>query len=267
MKLGTTSYAFRYLLQDPGRAPSLAAIVERTRSYGLSRLQICENARPLELSDKEWSAFLQQAFDNELEIQLGCKTLDMECLERHLERAAGTPSRMLRIVLEEDPASPPGRSELAAFLDEATPKLEKSGVRLAIENYFAIPSGLLADVVAPYPPSIGFCLDSANSLRKFEPPAYVLKCLGSRAFCFHLKDFKVTGDNVGFSVRGAPLGTGDFDLEEFLQGIFSLQDTPEIFLENWVPATGCWEADVEADARWLQESLAHLRGRLAHRGV
>ena len=139
---------------------------------------------------------------------------------------------------------------------------------MAIENYFAIPSLVLVDIVRPYSSSlVGFCVDTANSLRNFEPSEKVLRLLGPRAFCYHIKDYKVAGDNVGFSVGGAPLGTGDLALDEFLDAVFALNPSPEIFLENWVPASGHRETDVEADARWLQESLLNIRERLAGRGV
>ncbi len=267
MKLGITSYAFRYLLQDPKSAPSLRKIVEMTRSNGLDRLQICENAQPTKLPLGDWRDLLRCAGDMGVEIQLGCKTLNIEVLDVHLERAADTLSKTLRIVLEEDGEPPPMRSRLEAFLQQAVPMLGNASVRLAIENYFGIPSQVLAEIVSPYSSSsVGFCVDTANSLRKFEPPEYVLKLLGPRAFCYHIKDYKVTGDNVGFSVGGAPLGNGDLSLDEFLDAVFALGAPPEFFLENWVPACGQREADVAADARWLQESLVNLRERLRRKG-
>jgi sugar phosphate isomerase/epimerase len=246
----------------------LRRIVELTKSYGLDRLQVCENAQPTKLPHSAWRDLIQCAAQEGVELQLGCKTLNIETLKAHLERVAGTLNKTLRIVLEEDGEPPPTRSRLETFLERAAPLLEKAASKLAIENYFAIPSHVLAEIVGPYPSSsVGFCVDTANSLRKFEPSEYVLKLLGSRAFCYHIKDYKVAGDNVGFSVGGAPLGKGDLALDKFLDAVFARNPSPEFFLENWVPATGRRETDVEADALWLQESLLNLRERLSHRGV
>lgn len=266
MKIGTTSFSFRTLLRDARRAPSLFEVAEQCRELGLAGLQICENARPLELSWREWETLIRQGADAGLEIQLGCKTLDREVLDRHLERAAAVPARMLRVVLEEETGALPGRTHIADFIRDVLPKLEKQNVRLAIENHFDVPSKVLADVIAEYSsPLLGFCIDSANSLRSFEPAAYVLDYLQPRAFCYHVKDFRVVGDQLGFRVAGAPLGKGDLLLDEFLDRIFAREDRPQLFIENWVTATGEWETDVAEDAAWLRESLDTLRERLRSR--
>jgi sugar phosphate isomerase/epimerase len=138
-------------------------------------------------------------------------------------------------------------------------------MKLAIENHFDIPCRVLAEVAGAYPPArVGFCIDTANSLRNFEPPERVFDLLDTRAVFFHLKDYRVRGTNVGFSVDGAPLGTGDLDLSSALHRIFAATEDPQVFIENWVPASGDHEADVEADRRWLEESLANLVRRLPY---
>jgi len=267
MKIGTTTFGFRYLLQDPLRAPPLSTVVDRARSCGLECLQICENARPLELSAGEWKALLSTAAALGLEIQLGCKTLDPEVLARTMERAAMIPSGTVRIVLEEDGGPHPSRESIAQFLDRSMPRLEAFGMKLAIENHFDIPCRVLAEVAGAYPPArVGFCIDAANSLRNFEPAGRVFDLLGPRAVYYHLKDYRVHGTNVGFSVEGAPLGTGDLDLGGVIDRILAIDVEPQVFIENWVPASGDREADIEADRRWLEESLANLVKRLpAHR--
>ena len=265
--IGTTSYGFRYLLLDPRRAPPLASILEQARAVGLDCLQICENARPLELSAKEWDDLLRRARDLGLDIQLGCMTLGIATLERYLERAVSIPSNLLRIVLEEEGHWRARRDEMVAFLDAAMPRLEARGVRLAIENHFHIPCRTLAEVAAAYPASlVGFCIDSANSLRNFESPEQVLDLLGSRGLMFHLKDYKVSGSNVGFSVAGAPLGTGDLDVSGFVRRALAVTPHPPIFLENWVPSSGDPATDVAADAHWLKQSCEYLKNMLAASG-
>ncbi len=88
--------------------------------------------------------------------------------------------------------------------------------------------------------------------------------LPPRGGFYHLKDYRVRGTNVGFSVEGAPLGTGDLDLSGVLHRVFAIAADPQVFIENWVPASGNHEADVEADRRWLEESLANLSRRLPY---
>lgn len=265
VKIGTTSYGFRYLLLDEQRAPSLVSIVESARGFGLDCLQVCEDARPLDLSPDQWHDVLHAARNLGIEIRMGCMTLNLDTLDRYLERAAMIPDTSLRIVLEEPGRGRPARVEIERFLEAAAPRLRDTGITLAIENHFDIPCRMLAELAAPYPPSlIGFCLDSANSLRNFESPDQVFDYLGGRAMFYHLKDYKVSGTNVGFTVTGAILGTGDIDLKGFLERVFARTPDPLILLENWVPSTGDRDADVEADARWLRAAVESL-GRVLER--
>lgn len=262
--IGTTSYGFRYLLMEPRQAPPLVAIVDETRALGLGTLQICENARPLDLTLPQWKALLDRARDIGLEIHLGCMTLTQNVLDRYLERAAAIPDDTLRIVLEED--APPTRGQIGAFLDSAVPKLERAGMRIAIENHFHIPCRTLAEAVSAYPVErVAFCLDSANSLRSFESIDQVWGLLGPRACMYHLKDYCVTGSNVGFSVSGTPLGTGDMDVAGFLDRVFARDPRPAIYLENWVPSSGYRDTDIAADREWLRQSLANLKPMIAAR--
>jgi L-ribulose-5-phosphate 3-epimerase UlaE len=264
MKIGATSFAFRYLLLDPTRAPRLEVVVERAHGLALDCLQICENARPLDVPGGEWEAFLERAHSLGMGIQLGCKTLDPSILERYLKLASGISSRTLRVVLE-DEDGPPTQERIDGFLGPAARLAETYRMRLAIENHFDLPVRQLIAAVSPFPSDLlGFCVDAANSLRRFEPVEYVFDSLGPRAYCYHLKDFKVSGSNVGFAVTGAPLGQGDLNLDWVLDYIRRAQSEPEIYLEAWVPSTGVWERDVQTDWEWLSQSLGTLRNRVLH---
>lgn len=267
MKIGTTSFGFRYALLDAALAPPLAAILERARAAGLAVLQICENARPMTLDDAQWDALVRTGEELGVEVQLGAKTLDPAAIAAHIARAARTPSRMLRVVLEKEGGPPPPPAQLASLLAAVWPCLRESGVRLAIENHFDIPSSRLAAAVQPYPPEhIGFCVDTANSLRNFESPEAVMDLLGPRAFCYHIKDFAVDGNLLGFTVSGAPLGAGRLDLDGILDRILARHPEPRLFVENWVPPTGDRESDIAEDARWLAQGADELLRRLRARG-
>jgi sugar phosphate isomerase/epimerase len=193
-------------------------------------------------------------------IGLGCKTTRPDVFRAYIARACRLPDRMLRLVFEEESGAPPARADIERFLRDAAPELESAGVRLAIENHFDVPSALLADAVRPYPAElIGFCVDTANSLRNFESPEHVLDLLGDRAFCYHITDFSVRGHLLGFAVEGAVLGAGALKLEAFLQRVFARNPEPDLYVENWVPATGDREHDIREDDLWLRQSLKRLR--------
>lgn len=260
MTIGTTSFGFRYQLLDPARAPSMQDLIRQALALELDALQICENARPLALHEAEWRDLIAFAGENRLLIGFGCKTTQAPVFEQFLALARLTPGRTLRLVFEEESGSPLSRECVDTFLRSAAPRLLNAGVRLAIENHFVLPSRTLREAVEPYPESlIGFCVDTANSLRNFESPEQVLELLGPRALCYHIKDYGVQGHVVGFEVGGAPLGRGKLRLRPILQAILEKQAEPEIYLENWVPPSGDRDADMANDERWLKESLAFLK--------
>ena len=179
MRAGTTSSGFRYQLLDPAQSPPLAVIVAEAAGLGLARFQVCENARPLSCPRGGWEAMLDRAAAAGIEIGLGAKTLDIGVFRRYVELAASVPNRTLRLVLEEDGGAPPTRAGVEEFLRAAVPLVETAGLRLAVENHFDVPSKILAEVAAGYPADLlGFCVDTANSLRSFESPETVLDLLG-----------------------------------------------------------------------------------------
>lgn len=260
IKTGATTYVFRYELSAAESAPRVADLLGKARSVGLERLQICENARPLAIDVAGWAAIERLARDLGIEIGLGCMTLDPGAVCEYLDRVAAIRGSMLRIVLERAGAGPLSVEQIRAFLDRIVPELESRDVRLAIENHFDIPCRILAQAVADYPRErVGFCVDVANSLRNFEDCDTVLDLLGDRALCYHFKDYRICGSNVGFSVTGAPFGEGLLDWRRLFRRIFAHTPSPEIYLETWTPSSGDQKADVSMDAQWLRTSLGNFR--------
>ena len=167
--IGATSYVFRYVLSDPSVAPTIRELIAQAAAEGLDRLQICENARPLDLSCAEWTAVKKEADRIGLQLSLGCMTLDPAVVEQYLDRVQAIDGSMLRIVLERNGPSRLTLEQIRQFLDGLVPALERRRVRLAIENHVEIPAQMLAESVVAYPGAlIGFCIDVANSLRNFE---------------------------------------------------------------------------------------------------
>jgi 3-oxoisoapionate decarboxylase len=259
--IGATSYVFRYLLSDPTRAPRLDDLLLLARKAGLESFQVCENARPLSASPKEWIQLARQANDLGLDLSLGCMTLDSEIIFNYLDRIEAIGGNYLRLVLEREGEPALTLERIRRFLDGIVPQLEARKICLAIENHFEIPSRLLAEATNAYPASlIGFCVDVANSLRNFEDTNTVLDLLNPRAICYHLKDYVVAGSNVGFAVSGAPLGEGRIGVRELIRRICrNHKSMPQMFIETWTPVTGHWEVDVDKDAIWLAASIENLR--------
>ncbi|HMO26251.1 MAG TPA: TIM barrel protein [Tepidisphaeraceae bacterium] len=157
----------------------------------------------------------------------------------------------------------PGRETVVSLLEQVVPVLERRDAVIAVENHFAISCADLASWCAPFPADrVGFCLDTANSLRRFETIEMVLDRLLDRALCYHVKDWRLVGSNVGFRVEGAYLGEGDLPLDPLLRRLFRRESAPRIYLENWPPATGSRRIDIETDDRFMRKSIAAMRAAL-----
>jgi sugar phosphate isomerase/epimerase len=258
--IGTTSYGYRYQLLDEREAPPLPVLVRQTRAAGLEALQICENARPLQAGEGEWRDTVRAAGDEGVALHVGCMTLDPEVLARYLDRASAIDgAAAVRIVLEDESGQAPSRDRLERFLAAAAERAIAAGMMLALENHFHVPCRTLLALAGAYPPDVmAFCIDSANSLRNWESAEQVFDLLGERAAFYHLKDYRVHGSNVGFEVTGAPLGEGALDLAGCVARMRARHETPLVFLETWVPASGDRRIDLATEADWLARSRAAM---------
>ncbi len=262
MKIGTTTFGFRYSFLDRANSMKLAEVIRQVRAAGVERLQVCENVHPLEISKSDWDDARRCAADLGVELQLGCKTLRPETVENYMRLAEELQCNQLRIVMEEH-AEHATRENAVPLLENIVPKMRAAGMRLAIENHFDIPSALLVELAAEYAAKdVGFCVDTANSLRSFEPTHEVFDLLGSRAFCYHLKDFRVIGGMISFSVVGTPLGEGQLDLDACLKYIFDNTPDCPLFVETWTPGENDRAGDAARELDWLQRSVTNLRGAL-----
>ena len=262
IRIGTTTFGFRYSFLDPKLAPPLTAILQQARKVGVERLQICENTRPLELNRSQWREVLKCANDLGMELGLGCKTLNPAVVEQYMERAAWMSCDTLRVVMEEGDAHATPESAKQLF-DAVVPRMQAAGMRLAVENHFDISSTTLVELAGRYPADVvGFCIDTANSLRSFERPMEVLQLLQPRAICYHLKDYRVIGTMVSFAVEGAPLGEGQLDLDGCLKAILAKDPAPHLYVETWTTSVGNRDTDIATEADWLDRSVKGLRRRL-----
>jgi len=264
VRLGTTSFGFRYSFLDPKLAPPLTAILPAARKEGVERFQVCENTRPLEMGPRAWQDAIRCAADLGIELGLGCKTLRASVVQQYIKLAEIIPTRRLRIVMEEDDGTHATPELARKLFAEAVPLLARAGMQLAVENHFDIASSTLLDLAGQYPADVvGFCVDTANSLRSFEKPSEVLDLLMKRAYCYHLKDFQVVGTKIAFGVVGAPLGEGHLDLDGCLRRILAHDGDAEIYAETWTTSVDDRDRDIAAEADWLRRSMKNLRDRIA----
>ena len=139
MKIGTTTFGFRYAFLDPASSPRLTKMIQQSAEAGIERIQICENVRPLEVSKSKWSEARRCAQDMKVELQLGCKTLRAEVVGKYISLAqelscehCGSSSKILTNICM------PRARVLPPFAEAIVPKMQAAGMRLAVENHFDI---------------------------------------------------------------------------------------------------------------------------------
>jgi len=96
----------------------------------------------------------------------------------------------------------------------ALPHVEKTGVKLALENHtdaFSEEVLWLLDQIDH--PQIGACIDTVNALHVTENPITAIRNLAPRAFTNHFRDNQIIIEPWGFRLTGAAVGEGDLDME------------------------------------------------------
>ena len=87
MKIGTTTFGFRYSFMDPANSPKLAEVIRQAKKRASSG---CRCARtPARWKCRKWRVGRSSPLGAELgvELLLGCKTLLLEVVERYLRLA------------------------------------------------------------------------------------------------------------------------------------------------------------------------------------
>jgi sugar phosphate isomerase/epimerase len=154
-----------------------------------------------------------------------------------------------------------------AGIRQVLPTLERRGVMLALENNEAFSaeefSRLIHRIASP---SVGICLDTANSLGRPETLQTVVGRLAEHAIMLHAKDYDIrrVDTRMGFSVVGKPVGEGRVDFEFVLAELERHGRTGiSVIIEHLPPFVGTIEEFIEIEQDWLARSVRFLRSKLS----
>ncbi|SKA85518.1 Sugar phosphate isomerase/epimerase [Paucidesulfovibrio gracilis DSM 16080] len=115
---------------------------------------------------------------------------------------------------------------------EVLPKLEETGVRLALENHTeTFADEVLWLINRVNHPLVGACVDTVNSMGVLENPEYATEVLAPYAFSNHFCDHKLDRDQFGIRFHGVALGDGDIDCFKTLNTIIENSPTDRITFE------------------------------------
>lgn len=282
MKIGIGTYSLFWELPERNPEPlGIAGMLDRASQLGGEVFQICDDPRVEELDAMQLQELRERAEILGLELELGTRTIGREHLDRYLDIAEALGVRTLRSMIQSQEIAA-GAPAAVAELRRTLPRLENTGITLALETYEQLPTPVLLEVIAQLDsPLVGVCLDPANCVSALEHPKQVVESCASRTVNLHVKDFAFARqeDWVGFTFSGAPLGQGLLDLDHELSAVYGAgtpgtgkrsasttgtatrpgRGSPSAIVEHWLPWQGDLETTVATERAWTERTLTALR--------
>jgi sugar phosphate isomerase/epimerase len=274
MRLGVSSFAYRYAMAYPPNPLDPAGVLARAADLGLAAVQFCDNISLDELPPEHIRELVAASRDLGVAIEVGVRGLDpAQAAQRarlitNLDLCLAVGCRTLRLALDPmdlDHTRQRGdaeaiRAALAAFL----PELHARGLRLALENRLYLPTAEMAALLAAInDPALVTCVDVANSLGLMERPLESAANLAPWAAQMHVKDFVVAKVPVGYHVTGRPIGEGWLDLPAVLATLGPRRQAMAFFIEQWMEPEPTPEATLDKEQRWVAQGAHALRAMLS----
>ena len=248
----------------PATPMSALEIVDEARALGLELVQFADNLPLHELDEGGLEALAAHARDAGVTLEIGQQGADAALLERYLEIAGTLGASLVRMALDAADAAT-SQAQLETAFARAAERAENRGVVLALENHFGFPSSRLAALVAAVDrPSLGVCLDVANSICAGEWPRETVERLAPHAVNLHLKDYDIVPDpyGVGFRIVGVPLGEGRTEIDRVLGEVSRSGRDCIVVLEHWLPGDADLAELTGRERDWIARSVETARRHL-----
>ena len=264
MKLGIGTYSYMWAIGFEGARPrrplTAVGLLEKARQLGVHLVQVGPNLPLDDMGHADLDAFVGQAREWGIELELGTRGIETEHLTRQVQSARRIGATLLRTIPEVDGGTP-ARAAIPAYLNAIRPLLEGQGIRLGLENGKIAAEELRWVLDAVGSPQVGVVLDTANSLAVGEGWRQVARTLAPYTNCLHVKDFAVERcwHMMGFTVEGRPAGKGQLDVPWLLDTLRAAGARFNVVLELWPPAQSVLEDTITVEQTWNEESVAYLR--------
>jgi len=268
IRLGISSYTFPWSIgvagDEPATPMSAADLLTRARDLGVMVVQVADNL-PLHLhTSSELASLNYQARSSGIQVEIGTRGISEENILRYLDIAVLFGSPILRVVVDEAGCEP-SPAQIVSLLGRHEAGFRRAGVTLAIENHDRLSSAVLAGIIESLGQEwVGICLDTVNSLGALEGPDLVIQRLGPLAVNLHVKDFVIirSNANMGFDVRGCPVGAGRLDLERLFRSVGGPLREITAVLELWTPRQATIAQTVALEESWARRSFDVLAREL-----
>lgn len=260
--LGTYSFFWQHSSEAP-EPLSLPSMLRRTRDLGVGVFQVCDYLPILGYSAAELRGLRALADELGITLELGTRGVQQEHLSTFLGLADVLGATVVRSMVN-TAEHRPTMAEAEALLRASLPSYEAAGVTLALETYEQISStDLVALVETVGSEHLGICLDPANSVAALELPRDVVVRTAPYVKNVHVKDFAFTrrGGWVGFTLEGAPLGTGLLDYDHLVSAVQPDARGINQIIEHWLPWQGSFEETSRLENLWNEQNIAYLRSK------
>lgn len=265
MKIGLGSYAYRWSIgihdHQPPEPLTPLDLLHRASGLGAEVIQYADNMPLHRVSAADIQQLAEESKRLDVEIELGAQGLNGDLLATYLDLAETLDTTLIRLSLDAEDAT----KTLDRIERELSPVLARcrdQGVRLAIENHFHFPSPkLLAILQRIEHPSLGICLDVANSIAVQEWPQETIELLAPYAQNLHLKDYRIQLDpyGVGFQITGTPLGQGQLDIGMVFDALAASGRDVNVILEHWMPRGVSPAETLRMEDDWIRQSVRAAR--------
>lgn len=274
MKLGINSYTLMWSIGFQGANPAYPdkaarpahpltamGLLERAHRFGLNLLQTGPNLPFDTLAEAEQDAFIQQAKQWNIELELGTRGLDTPFLIKQVALAKRMGARLIRTLPEIEGKYAVDARLIPPVVRQILPVLEREGIRMAIENGRTPAADLRAALDEIGSPQVGVVLDMVNSLAVPEGWKAVTQLLAPHTMCVHYKDFTIrrAWHMMGFICEGTPSGKGMVETGWLFDQLRASPYDFNVIIELWPPEQETLEQTIALEEAWLQESVPYMR--------
>lgn len=242
---------------------TLADLVLEAHDLGIPVVQICDYPQIETWSDEALAELKQAADGVGIRFELGTRGVERAHLTRYLEIASSLDVSFVRTMIK-DVETPAARDLVVAAIWDALPGFIAQGVSIGLETYEQVASqDLLAVVEAVDSPSLGVCLDPANSVARLEHPDDVVARLADHVLNIHVKDFVFLRQQglVGFMLASCPLGEGMLDYDGIIERVQPATRGINQIIEHWLPWQGTSAETCRLEKEWTQHNINVLRSK------
>jgi 3-oxoisoapionate decarboxylase len=265
MKLGISSFTYGWAVGVEGNMPlqpmNEQDLIEQTLAFGLRCLQVGDNL-PLHSLSKERLGVFKQIIDKQvIRVEIGARGMTENHLQTYLELAKFLNAPLVRFVIDSS-GYEPDTKEIIRLINNALSFLRQNQIVLGIENHDRMKAKELAQIMETVGSNlVGICLDCVNSMGAGEGLEYVAEMLAPYTVNLHLKDFVVQRlpHKMGFTVVGAPAGTGLTNVPFLLEKIAPYKRCQSAILEQWVVPENGIEASIAKEKAWAAQGIAYLK--------